>query len=285
MGGEVRPLGGGTLTTVQKDQTTTALSVANLEVVYSDVVLVLRGVSLSVPTGQIVALLGANGAGKTTLLRAVTGLLDIHRGRITKGSVSLFDRDITRANPAAIVKSGLAQVMEGRRIFAELTIDENLRTGATTRKDKANVKDTFDRVLDLFPALQPRRKDLAGYLSGGEQQMLAIGRALMADPKLLLLDEPSLGLAPRVVELIRDIIVQVNEQGTSVLLVEQNATMALSIADVGYVLEHGRVVRDGGGAELLADDDIREFYLGMGDAGRKSFRDVKTYRRRKKWGG
>jgi branched-chain amino acid transport system ATP-binding protein len=270
---------------VQSAPATTALSVANLEVVYNDVVLVLRGVSISVPTGKIIALLGANGAGKTTLLRAITGLLDIHRGRITKGSVSLFDQDITKANPSTIVRSGLAQVMEGRRIFAELTIDENLRTGATTRRDKAEVKANFERVLDLFPALQSRRKDLAGYLSGGEQQMVAIGRALMANPKILLLDEPSLGLAPRIVEQIRDIIVQVNAEGTSVLLVEQNATMALSIADVGYVLEHGRIVRDGGGAELLADDDIREFYLGMGDAGRKSFRDVKTYRRRKKWGG
>jgi branched-chain amino acid transport system ATP-binding protein len=269
---------------VRETKTATALSVANVEVVYSDVVLVLRGVSLTVPEGQIVALLGANGAGKTTLLRAITGLLDIHRGKITKGSVQLFDRDITRTDAAEIVRSGLAQVMEGRRIFPELTVDENLRTGATTRRDKAAVRETFDRVLDLFPALQPRRRDVAGYLSGGEQQMLAMGRALMADPKILLLDEPSLGLAPKVVELIRDIIVQVNDQGTSVLLVEQNATMALSIADQGYVLEHGRVVRDGGGQELLADDDIREFYLGMGEAGRKSFRDVKTYRRRKRWG-
>jgi branched-chain amino acid transport system ATP-binding protein len=259
------------------------LSVANLEVVYHDVVLVLRGVSLSVPTGKIVALLGANGAGKTTLLRSITGLLDIHRGKVTKGSVTLFDRDVTRTNASSIVKAGLAQVMEGRRIFAELTVDENLRTGATTRRDKAGVRDSYDRVLDLFPALQSRRKDVAGYLSGGEQQMVAMGRALMADPKVLLLDEPSLGLAPRVVELIRDIIVQVNAQGTSVLLVEQNATMALSIADEGYVLEHGRIVRDGAGSELLADADIREFYLGMGEAGRKSFRDVKTYRRRKRW--
>jgi branched-chain amino acid transport system ATP-binding protein len=278
------PPGGGTLGTVTETKTTTALSVANLEVVYSDVVLVLRGVSLAVPEGKIVALLGANGAGKTTLLRAITGLLDDHRGKITKGSVSLFGQDITRTGAAAIVKSGLAQVMEGRRIFAELTVDENLRTGATTRRDKGAVRDSYDKVLELFPALQTRRRDVAGYLSGGEQQMLAMGRALMADPKVLLLDEPSLGLAPKVVELIRDIIVQVNANGTSVLLVEQNATMALSIADEGYVLEHGRVVKDGAGSELLADDDIREFYLGMGEAGRKSFRDVKTYRRRKRWG-
>ncbi len=244
----------------------------------------LRGVSLALPTGQIVALLGANGAGKTTLLRAVTGLLDVHRGRITKGSVTLDGVDITRADAPRIVRSGLAQVMEGRRIFAELTVDENLRTGAFTRRDRDAVAASFERVLDLFPALKSRRRSTAGYLSGGEQQMLAIGRALMAEPRVLLLDEPSLGLAPIIVEQIRDLIVQVNEQGTSVLLVEQNATMALSIADEGYVLEHGRVVRDGPGPELLADKDIREFYLGMGEAGRRSFRDVKTYRRKKSWG-
>jgi branched-chain amino acid transport system ATP-binding protein len=265
-------------------RTDTALAVANLEVVYNDVVLVLRGVSLAVPTGKIVALLGANGAGKSTLLRAVTGLLEIHRGRVTKGSVQLNGRDITRSDASSIVRSGLAQVMEGRRIFAELSVDENLRTGAFTRRDKAGITDSYDRVMDLFPVLQPRRRDTAGYLSGGEQQMLAIGRALMAEPTILLLDEPSLGLAPLVVEQIRNIIVQVNEQGTSVLLVEQNATMALSIADEGYVLEHGRVVKDGPGQELLDDKDIREFYLGMGEAGRRSFRDVKTYRRKKSWG-
>jgi branched-chain amino acid transport system ATP-binding protein len=264
-------------------RTSTALAVANLEVVYNDVVLVLRGVSLSVPSGKIVALLGANGAGKTTMLRAITGLLDIHRGRITKGSVQLDGKDITKAEASAIVRSGLAQVMEGRRIFAELTVDENLRTGAFTRRDKAGIQVSYERAMDLFPVLQSRRKDTAGYLSGGEQQMVAIARALMAEPKILLLDEPSLGLAPLIVEQIRDIIVQVNEQGTSVLLVEQNATMALSIADVGYVLEHGRVVKDGPGKVLLEDKDIREFYLGMGEAGRRSFRDVKTYRRKKSW--
>jgi branched-chain amino acid transport system ATP-binding protein len=277
--------GGSELSTVTRTEPRagTALSVSNLEVVYNDVVLVLRGVSLAVPDGRIVALLGANGAGKTTLLRAVTGLLDIHRGRITKGSVRLGDRDITRADAADIVRSGLGQVMEGRRIFAELTVDENLRTGAFTRRDKAGIAESYERAMDLFPILQGRRKDTAGYLSGGEQQMVAIARALMAEPKILLLDEPSLGLAPLIVEQIRDIIVQVNEQGTSVLLVEQNATMALSIAHEGYVLEHGRIVKDGPGQVLLADKDIREFYLGMGEAGRRSFRDVKTYRRKKTW--
>jgi branched-chain amino acid transport system ATP-binding protein len=259
------------------------LEVANLEVVYNDVVLVLRGVSVVVRPGTVVALLGANGAGKTTLLRAVTGLLPVHRGRVTKGTVTLGGRDMTHDEPAGRVKAGLAQVMEGRRIFAELTVDENLRAGAYT--NRAALAANHERVMDLFPVLRDRRRQVAGYLSGGEQQMLAIGRALMSSPGLLLLDEPSLGLAPRIVDQIRRIIVDINSQGTSVLLVEQNATMALSIADHGYVLEHGRVVRDGPGSELLADEDIREFYLGMGQsAERRSFRDVKTYRRRKSWG-
>jgi branched-chain amino acid transport system ATP-binding protein len=275
--------GGRALTTQAEPRTAQALAVSNLEVVYNDVILVLRGVSLSVPTGQIVALLGANGAGKTTLLRAVTGLLDVHRGKITKGSVTLDGTDVTRSDAAAIVRAGVGQVMEGRRIFAELTVDENLRAGAFTRRDKSGIQQSYERAMDLFPILQNRRRDTAGYLSGGEQQMVAIARALMAEPKILLLDEPSLGLAPLIVEQIRDIIVQVNEQGTSVLLVEQNATMALSIADYGYVLEHGRIVKDGPGQALLQDKDIREFYLGMGDVGRRSFRDVKTYRRKKSW--
>ncbi|HEX6421671.1 MAG TPA: ABC transporter ATP-binding protein [Acidimicrobiales bacterium] len=259
------------------------LTVENLEVVYHDVVLVLRGVSIRVPAGAVVALLGANGAGKTTLLRAITGLLGVHRGKVTKGRVTLAGRDITADDPADRVRAGLAQVMEGRRVFAELTVDENLRTGAYT--NRAAMAERYERVLDLFAVLKSRRRQTAGYLSGGEQQMLAIGRALMSAPRILLLDEPSLGLAPKVVEQIRDIVVDINGQGTSVLLVEQNATMALSIADEGYVLEHGRVVRDGPGAELLADKDIREFYLGMGEAAeRRSFREAKTYRRRKSWG-
>ena len=259
------------------------LAVANLEVVYNDIMLVVRGVSVRVRPGGVVALLGANGAGKTTLLRAITGLLPVHRGRITKGRVTLGGRDITTADPASRVRSGLAQVMEGRRIFAELTVDENLRTGAYT--SRATMAQHYERVMDQFPLLQSRRRQTAGYLSGGEQQMLAIGRALMSSPRVLVLDEPSLGLAPKVVEQIRDIIVDINAQGTSVLLVEQNATMALSIADHGYVLEHGRVVRDGPGADLVADKDIREFYLGIGEAAeRRSFREVKTYRRKKSWG-
>jgi branched-chain amino acid transport system ATP-binding protein len=258
-------------------------AVANLEVVYNDVVLVLRGVSVAVPAGKIVAVLGANGAGKTTLLRAITGLLPVHRGKSTKGRITLAGRDITHDDPARRVRAGLAQVMEGRRVFAELTVDENLRTGAYT--NRAGLAEGRDRVMELFPVLRERRRQVAGYLSGGEQQMLAIGRALMSSPRLLLLDEPSLGLAPLVVEQIRDIIVDINAQGTSVLLVEQNATMALTIADHGVVLEQGRVVRSGSGAELLADRNIREFYLGMSQAAeRRSFRDVKTYRRRKSWG-
>ena len=261
------------------------LSVRNLEVVYDDLALVLRGVSLDVGDGEVVALLGANGAGKTTLLRAITGLLDIHNGEVTKGGVGLQGTPIERLDPPAIVKRGIAQVMEGRRIFAELTVDENLRTGAYTRKGKAEVAEGYARVLDLFPVLKDRRSSTAGYLSGGEQQMVAMGRALMAAPKLLLLDEPSLGLAPKIVEQIRDIIVEVNSQGVSVLLVEQNAQMALGIANRGYVMETGRIVKDGQAADLLADEDIKEFYLGTGagDGDRRSFRDVKSYRRKKRW--
>ena len=258
------------------------LAVANLEVVYNDVVLVLRGLSLEVRDGQIVALLGANGAGKTTTLRAISGLLDIYEGDITKGSVTLDGERIDKRDPSAIVKSGIAQVLEGRRIFAEMTVDENLRTGAFTNRGGAKVN--YERVMTLFPALTARRKDTAGYLSGGEQQMLAIGRALMADPKLLILDEPSLGLAPMLIQQIRDIIVDINDQGTSVLLIEQNAVMALSIADYGYIMETGKVVMDGDPGKLLADEDVQEFYLGLHAEGeRKSFHDVKHYKRRKRW--
>jgi branched-chain amino acid transport system ATP-binding protein len=259
------------------------LRVQGLEVVYSDVILGLRGVSLEVPTGAIVALLGANGAGKTTTLRTITGLLGIHRGKVTKGVIEIDGQPTTGLDPSAIVRLGVSQVMEGRRIFAELTVDENLRAGGFTRKDKSELKASYERAMTLFPPLAARRRQVAGYLSGGEQQMLAIGRALMQSPRLLLLDEPSLGLAPLIVEQIRQIITEINASGTSVLLVEQNATMALSIAHHGFVLEQGRVVKDGAGADLLADQDIREFYLGVGEAGRKSFRDVKSYRRKKRW--
>ncbi len=260
------------------------LEVANLEVVYNEVILVLRGLSIDVPDGHIVALLGSNGAGKTTTARAVTGLLDNHEGKITKGSITFDGVEITDNNPADIVRSGIAQVMEGRRCFGELTVDENLATGAFTNKATANQQ--YDKVMELFPRLQERRKQLAGYMSGGEQQMLAIGRALMAAPKLLILDEPSLGLAPLLVQQVRDVIVELNKEGMSVLLIEQNAMMALSIANTGYIMENGKIVMDGTGEKLLADDDVKEFYLGLHqDEGgeRKSFRDVKHYKRRKKW--
>lgn len=260
------------------------LEIANLEVVYNDVALVLRGLSLEVRDGQIVALLGGNGAGKTTTLRAITGLLDIHEGDITKGTIVWDGEKIHDAEASRIVRAGIAQVMEGRRVFAEMTVDDNLRTGAVTNNSSASVKESLARVMELFPPLAARRKDVAGYLSGGEQQMLAIGRALMADPKLLILDEPSLGLAPMLVQQIRDIIVDINEQGTSVLLIEQNAVMALSIADYGYIMETGNVVMDGDPRKLLADEDVQEFYLGLhGEGERKSFRDVKHYKRRKRW--
>ncbi|MEU4327203.1 MULTISPECIES: ABC transporter ATP-binding protein [Nonomuraea] len=255
------------------------LEVRNLEVVYDDVMLVLRGVSLTVPPGSIVALLGANGAGKTTLLRALSGLLDVHDGEITKGSVTLDGRPLHTLRPAQIVRRGVSQVMEGRRILAELTVEENLKVGGHTATESH-----LDRVYGLFPVLKQRRRSVSGYLSGGEQQMLAVGRALMAGPRYLLMDEPSLGLAPALVAQIRDLIIEINKQGTTVLLVEQNATMALSIAAHGYVMETGKIVMDKPAAELLADEDIKEFYLGLGAEGAaKSFRDVKHYKRRKRW--
>jgi branched-chain amino acid transport system ATP-binding protein len=265
------------------EDATPLLRVRNLEVVYGGVALVLRGVSLDVPAGGVAAVLGANGAGKTTLLRAITGLLGVHRGEITKGSVELDGERIDGLEPAKVVRKGLSQVMEGRRTFAELTVEENLRAGAYTKGNGAETKANHERVMELFPVLAQRRRSVAGYLSGGEQQMLVIGRALMQSPRLLLLDEPSLGLAPLIVEQVRDIIAKVNAEGTSVVLVEQNATMALSIASVGYVLETGKVVKAGPAAELRDDADIREFYLGIAGEGRRSFKELKSYRRKKRW--
>ena len=252
--------------------------------VYNEVILVLRGLSIEVPDGQIVALLGANGAGKTTTTRAITGLLDVHEGKITKGTVTLAGERIDDLEPSQIVRSGITQVMEGRRVFAELTVDENLVTGGITNTDRTSITEAHDRVMTMFPVLADRRTAIAGYLSGGEQQMLAIGRALMSNPKLLILDEPSLGLAPKLVAQIRDTIVEINRSGTSVLLIEQNANMALSIADYGYIMETGKIVMDGEAAKLLKDEDVQEFYLGLhGDGGdRKSFREVKHYKRRKR---
>jgi branched-chain amino acid transport system ATP-binding protein len=261
------------------------LELANVEVVYNEVILVLRGLSIQVPDGQIVALLGANGAGKTTTLRAVTGLLDVHNGTITKGSVTHDGVTLNDKKPSEIVDTGIRQVMEGRRVFGELTVDENLICGGISVKDKTVTAEAHERVMELFPRLKERRKQVAGYLSGGEQQMLAIGRALMSTPRLLVLDEPSLGLAPKLVEQIRDIIVDINKSGTSVLLIEQNAMMALSIANYGYIMETGKIVMDGDPRKLLDDDDVKEFYLGLhGEEGaKKSFKDIKHYKRRKRW--
>ncbi|GAA1609931.1 ABC transporter ATP-binding protein [Kribbella sancticallisti] len=258
------------------------LAATNLEVVYDDVMLVLRGVSLEVPQGRIVALLGANGAGKSTLLRAMSGLLDVHDGEVRRGAITLDGEPIHGLGASRIAALGIKQVMEGRRIFVDLTVEENLRVGGhvASRALKANL----DRTYQLFPVLAERRRKIAGYLSGGEQQMLAIGRALMSDPRYLLMDEPSLGLAPMIVQQIRDVIVEINAAGTTVLLVEQNAAMALAIAEHGYVLENGAMVMDKPAADLLADGDVREFYLGLGaEGGARSFRDVKHYRRRKRW--
>jgi branched-chain amino acid transport system ATP-binding protein len=241
------------------------LAIENLEVVYDDVLLALEGVSLELPAGGIVALLGANGAGKTTALRACTGLLPIHRGAIRRGTISLDGNRIDSLDAPDIVRAGVAQVMEGRRVFAELTVEENLRVGSYTSRSR--LQERLRRIFDLFPVLGERRRQPAGYLSGGEQQMLAIGRALMSEPRYLLLDEPSLGLAPRIVAQIRDLIVRLNEEGTAILLVEQNAAMALSIADHGYVLETGRVALDKPAAELRADDEVRKLYIGLREEG------------------
>jgi branched-chain amino acid transport system ATP-binding protein len=257
------------------------LAVHNLEVVYEDVMLAVRGASLSVGPDRIVALLGANGAGKTSLLRAMTGLLDVHRGRITRGHVSIDGSRVDTRSPSGVVRAGVGQVMEGRRVFVEFTVEENLRVGGHTSPARG-LQDKLDRIYTMFPVLADRRRSQAGYLSGGEQQMLAIGRALMADPRYLLLDEPSLGLAPQMVERIRDLIVDINAGGTGILLIEQNAAMALSIAHHGYVMENGLTVMDAPAHRLRADADIQEFYLGLGAEG-TSLRDVKHYKRRKRW--
>lgn len=258
------------------------LQVANLEVLYHDVVRGLRGISLDVPEGAVVALLGPNGAGKTTTIRAVTGLLPICDGRVSKGRILLDGEPITDVAPERIVARGVGHVPEGRRVFAELTVEENLRSGAWGRSGRA-VRSELDRWYARFPVLAQRRRGPAGYLSGGEQQMLAIARSLMARPRLLLLDEPSLGLAPQIVADVAELVREINAEGVAILLVEQNAAVSLSLADHAYVLETGRIVKEGTSDELLADADIQEFYLGVGDGGRRSFREVKHYRRRKRW--
>ena len=263
----------------------TLLNVNNIEVIYDHVILVLKGVSLQVPEGRIVTLLGANGAGKTTTLKAISNLLRAERGEVTKGSIEYQGQRIDRLNPSALVRQGIIQVMEGRHPFGHLTCEENLLTGAYTRHDgRTALQRDMDMVYTYFPRLAERRHAKAGYVSGGEQQMMVIGRALMARPKLILLDEPSMGLAPQLVAEIFDIVARLNrEEGVSFLLAEQNATVALRVADYGYVLENGRVVLDGDAEILRTNEDVKEFYLGLGTAGRRSYRDVKHYRRRKRW--
>jgi branched-chain amino acid transport system ATP-binding protein len=262
-----------------------ALSVNNIEVIYDHVILVLRGVSLDVAEGGIVALLGANGAGKTTTLKAISNLLSAERGEVTKGTIEYRGERVDRLTPNQLVRRGVCQVMEGRHCFAHLTVEENLLTGAFTRKgSRGDIAAALDRVYRYFPRLKERRGSLAGYTSGGEQQMTAIGRALMAQPSMILLDEPSMGLAPQIVEEIFAIVAELNRnERVSFLLAEQNTMVALRHANYGYILENGRVVMDGHAADLANNEDVKEFYLGLSTAGRRSFRDVKHYRRRKRW--
>ncbi|MFY9626506.1 MAG: ABC transporter ATP-binding protein [Rhodoplanes sp.] len=261
------------------------LTVNNIEVVYNHVILVLKGVSLSVPKGEIVALLGANGAGKTTTLKAISNLLQSERGEVTKGSIVFDSAEVQALTPNELVRRGCIQVMEGRRCFAHLTIEENLLTGAFTRCDgNTAIRRDLDLVFSYFPRLQERRASLAGFTSGGEQQMCAVGRALMSRPKMILLDEPSMGLAPQVVEEIFAIVCNLNQnEGVSFLLAEQNTNMALRYARYGYILENGRVVMDGEAQALRENEDVKEFYLGIAEGKRKSFREGKHYKRRKRW--
>ncbi|MBV9627182.1 MAG: ABC transporter ATP-binding protein [Xanthobacteraceae bacterium] len=261
------------------------LSLNNIEVMYDRVILVLKGVSLDVPRGQIVALLGANGAGKTTTLKAISNLLHAERGEVTKGSITFDGTQVEALSPNELVRRGCIQVMEGRHCFAHLTVEENLLTGAFTRRDgAAAISQDLERVYAYFPRIKSRRQAIAGYTSGGEQQMCAIGRALMSRPKMILLDEPSMGLAPQVVEEIFEIVKDLNRnEGVSFLLAEQNTHMALKYAQHGYILENGRVVMDGPADALAENADVKEFYLGIAEGKRKSFRDVKHYKRRKRW--
>tara|TARA_R110002124_G_scaffold92007_3_gene233905 strand:+ start:19798 stop:20622 length:825 start_codon:yes stop_codon:yes gene_type:complete len=265
--------------------TETLLEVNNIEVIYNHVILVLKGVSLTVPKGGITALLGGNGAGKSTTLKSISGLLRSERGDITKGTITYRGQRLSGENPADQVSSGLIQVMEGRHCFEHLTVEENLLTGSYTRGDgRAKIAEDLEMVYDYFPRLKERRRSLAGYTSGGEQQMTAIGRAMMARPEMILLDEPSMGLAPQLVEQIFTIVKRLNEeQGVTFLLAEQNTNVALRFAHTGYILENGRVVMEGEAKALRENPDVKEFYLGMSDKGRKSFRDVRSYRRRKRW--
>ncbi len=264
---------------------TAYLSINNIEVIYDHVILVLKGVSLEVPKGKIVALLGANGAGKSTTLKAVSNLLRTERGDVTKGSIEFDGKRTDKLTTNDLVKMGVCQVMEGRHCFSHLTVEENLLTGAYTRKlSRTEIKDELERVYAYFPRLKTRRTSQAGYTSGGEQQMTAVGRALMAKPSMILLDEPSMGLAPQIVAEIFEIVKDLNtKEGVSFLLAEQNTNVALKYADYGYILESGRVVMNGDAKELASNEDVKEFYLGVSSGERKSFRDVKSYRRRKRW--
>jgi branched-chain amino acid transport system ATP-binding protein len=261
------------------------LRINNVEVIYDHVILVLKGVSLEVPDGAIVALLGANGAGKTTTLKAISNLLQAERGDVTKGTIELRGEPIHGLTPNELVKRGVVQVMEGRHVFEHLTVEENLLTGAYVRRDgNAAIRADLEKVYDYFPRLRERSSAQAGYTSGGEQQMCALGRALMARPSVILLDEPSMGLAPQLVEEIFEIVKRLNEdEGVTILLAEQNTNVALRYADYGYILENGRVVLDGDAASLRENEDVKEFYLGLSSSGRKSYRDVKHYKRRKRW--
>ncbi len=264
---------------------TPILAVNNIEVIYDHVILVLKGVSLSVPMGGITALLGANGAGKTTTLKAISNLLHAERGEVTKGNIVFEGQEVQSLSPNELVRRGCIQVMEGRHCFGHLSVEDNLMTGAFTRRDgNAAIRDDLDLVYQYFPRLKVRRTSQAGYTSGGEQQMTAIGRALMSRPKMILLDEPSMGLAPQLVEEIFEIVKKLNEeQGVSFLLAEQNTNVALRFAKYGYILESGRIVLDGEAHALRENEDVKEFYLGIGGEGRKSFKDVKHYKRRKRW--
>ncbi len=263
------------------------LKINNIEVIYSDVILVLRGVSIEVKEGQVVTLLGANGAGKTTTLKAISGLLRSQQGEVTRGSIEFNGQRIDKMRPDEIVRLGIVQMLEGRRIFQHLTVEENLLVGALVRPNSPEIRQDVEQVYRYFPRLKDLRRKVSGYLSGGEQQMLVIGRGLMGRPDLMLLDEPSLGLAPLLVKEIFEVIRRINsEESTSILLVEQNARAALDVADYGYVMENGRVVLDGPAEALRENEDIKEFYLGLTTVGeRKSYRDVKHYRRRKRWLG
>ena len=266
------------------DDSKIVLNVNGIEVIYNHVILVLKGVSLQVPDGKIVAILGGNGAGKTTTLRAVSNLLQGERGAVTTGSIELRGERIENLTPADLVQRGVVQVMEGRHCFAHLTIEENLLTGGYTRKNKAEVAANLEKVYNYFPRLKTRRTSQAAYTSGGEQQMCAIGRALMANPNMVLLDEPSMGLAPQIVQEVFEIVKDLNQkEKVTFLLAEQNTNMALKYADYGYIMESGRVVMDGIASDLASNEDVKEFYLGVGGGERKSFKDVKSYKRRKRW--